>query len=107
MQNKSVNKGIFHFWGGRIWAPVSVYQYENCSGYVTDNMCNLFHDVIIMPFLTSNFLLKFEYCKNQKSSFKGFILLKCKKLGDTSFKYEQKWKAILSFLAELEFSRSS
>ena len=27
--------------------------------------------------------------------------------GDTSLEYEQKWKAILSFLAELRFSRSS
>ena len=59
MENKSVNKVKFHFWGARNWAPIPlVYQYENCSGYVTGNM----------PFLTSNFLQKFECCKNQKSS---------------------------------------
>ena len=29
-----------------------------------------------------------------------------KKLGGTGFKYEQKWKEILSFLAELGFSRA-
>ena len=37
----------------------------------------------------------------------SFILVKYKKLGDKRFKYGQKWEAILSFLAELEFSRSS
>ena len=48
-----------------------VYQYENYSGYITGNICNLFYDVIIMPLLTSNLLLKFEYCQNQKSSLGG------------------------------------
>ena len=38
--------------------------------------------------------------------FKGFILLRYKMIGDTSFKYKQRWKAILSFVAELGFSRS-
>ena len=126
MQNNSVDKSIFHFLGARIWAPMPVYQYENCSGYVIGHMRNLwwwwwwwwivfvvwltderrlalfpagtivrdpyhrksefrlswmklcssdnhyttapqFH-VIIMSFLTSSFLLQFEYCKNQKCS---------------------------------------
>ena len=67
MQNNSVDKSIFQFLGARIWAPMPVYQYENCSGYVVGHMRNLFH-VIIMPFLTSSFLLQFEYYKNQKSS---------------------------------------
>ena len=44
-----------------------VYQYENRSGYVTGNMGNLFHDFIIIPFSTSNFLLKVQYFENQKS----------------------------------------
>ena len=36
MQNNSANKGIFHFWGIRIWTPMLVYWYEICSGYVID-----------------------------------------------------------------------
>ena len=36
MQNNNVNKGIFHFLGTTIWAPMQVYQYENPSGYITD-----------------------------------------------------------------------
>ena len=35
MQNDSVNKGIFHFLGDRIWPPMLLYRYENCSEYVT------------------------------------------------------------------------
>ena len=68
MKNKGAHKGIFHSLGARTWVPMPVYQYENYSGYVTGNMCNLFHDVIITLFLTSNFLLKLEHCQNQKSS---------------------------------------
>ena len=30
-----------------------------------------FHDDIVIPFSTSKFLLKFEYCKNQKSKLKS------------------------------------
>ena len=33
-------------------------------------------------------------------------MLKCKKIGDASFEYEQRWKVFLSFVAELEFPRS-
>ena len=52
MENKSVNKVKFHFLVARIWAPIPVvYQYENCSGYVTGKM----------PFLTSIFFQKFEF----------------------------------------------
>ena len=36
MQNNSVNRGILHVLGTRIWAPMLVYLYENPSGYVTD-----------------------------------------------------------------------
>ena len=32
------------------------------------NLGNLFHDLIIIPFSIANFLQKFVYCKNQKSS---------------------------------------
>ena len=35
MESNSVNKGIFHFLGARIWVPMPVYWYENPSGYVT------------------------------------------------------------------------
>ena len=35
MQNNSVNKGIFHFLDAKIWVSISVYRYENPSGYVT------------------------------------------------------------------------
>ena len=35
IQNQVVNKGIFHFLGTRIWAPMPVYRYENPSRYVT------------------------------------------------------------------------
>ena len=38
MQNDSVNKGIFHLLGTRIWAPMPVYQYEKPSRYVTDSI---------------------------------------------------------------------
>ena len=53
MRNNSVNEGIFHFLGARIWVPMSVYWYENRSGHISGNMCNMFHDDIIIPFLTS------------------------------------------------------
>ena len=53
MQNNCLNKGIFHFWVARSWVPMPVYWYENRSGYITGTMCNLFHDVLIIPFLTS------------------------------------------------------
>ena len=36
MQNNSVNKIIFHFFGTRILAPMLVYWYENPSGYVSE-----------------------------------------------------------------------
>ena len=68
MQNNSANKGIFHFAGARIWVVMPVYQYQNCFGYNIDNMYISAHIITFMPFLTSNFLLKFEYCENQKSS---------------------------------------
>ena len=32
MQKDSANKGIFHFLGARIWAPMPAYWYENRSG---------------------------------------------------------------------------
>ena len=36
MQNNGVNKGILHFLGARIWAPMLVYCYENLTGYITE-----------------------------------------------------------------------
>ena len=54
MRNNCVNKGIFHFLDARSWAPMPVW-YENRSGYITGNMCNLFHAAIIIPFLTTKF----------------------------------------------------
>ena len=68
MRNNSVNKDIFHFLGARIWMPVPLYWYENRSAYITGNMCNLFHDAILFHLKLPNFLLKFEYCKKQRSS---------------------------------------
>ena len=41
-----------------------------------------------------------------KLFFKGFILAKCKIIGDKNFQYEQRWKVIPSFVAELGFPRS-
>ena len=35
MQSNSVNKGIFHFLGARIWVHMPVYRYKNPSGYFT------------------------------------------------------------------------
>ena len=37
MQNNSVNKGIFHFSGARIWVPMPVYWFENPSGNAIDS----------------------------------------------------------------------
>ena len=78
-------------------------------------MCNPFHDVIIFPYLIYFKNLNIARTKRavyvkQKAflgTFKDFTLVRCKKLGDLSFKSEQKRKVILSFLAELGFSRSS
>ena len=38
MQNNSVNKGIFHLLGDRIWAPMPVYWFENPSGNIIDSV---------------------------------------------------------------------
>ena len=54
MRNNCVTKGMFHFLDARSWAPMPVL-YENRPGYITGNMCNLFHDAIIIPFLTTKF----------------------------------------------------
>ena len=35
MQNNSVNKGVFHFLGTRIWVSMPVFWYQNRPGYIT------------------------------------------------------------------------
>ena len=68
-------------------------------------------------FQLPNFALNFEYCKNQNSSldetksiFHNFLRAlfrwNVKIIGDTSFEYEQRWKVIMSFAADLRFPRS-
>ena len=46
-------KKYISFLGARSWVLMAVHWCENCSGYMTGNMCSLFHDVIITPFLIS------------------------------------------------------
>ena len=36
IENIAVNQNIFSFSGARIWALITVYQYENPSGYITE-----------------------------------------------------------------------
>ena len=40
MQNNSVDKSIFHFFGARIWMPMPLNQYEFPCGYVTGHICH-------------------------------------------------------------------
>ena len=35
-QEFNLNKGIFNFFSAKIWVPLPVYRYENCSRYITD-----------------------------------------------------------------------
>ena len=81
------------------------------------NWQNPYHDVRVICFSIPNFLLKFEYCNNQKSSLgktksilhnflRALFWWNVKMIGDTSFEHNQRWKVILSFVAELGFPRS-
>ena len=58
MQNNSVNKGIFYFFGTRIWASMPVYQHENPSRFVTDSVqINIKFTVTIYEYiLLSNYI---------------------------------------------------
>ena len=77
------------------------------------NWQNPYHDVRVICFSIPNFLLKFEYCNDQKSSLgktksfsRALFWWNVKMIGDTSFEHNLKWTVILSFVAELGFPRS-
>ena len=70
MQNDSVNKGIFHLLGTRIWAPMPVYQYEKPSRYVTDsiqinikNVC-YYPILYIYSYIYTLYFLLFQHFRN-------------------------------------------
>ena len=77
------------------------------------NWQNPYHDVRVICFSIPNFLLKFEYCNDQKSSLgktksfsRALFWWNVKMIGDTSVEHNLKWTVILSFVAELGFPRS-
>ena len=77
MQNNSVNKGIFQFLGARIWVPMSVYQYENSSGYNTDlfyKFCLYFIDTISTSHAINIFDTRFSSFLYIETCFNIFVL---------------------------------
>ena len=51
-----------HFWS------LNLKRFLDFSKIKVGDLRNLYHDVIVICFSILNFLLKFEYCKNQKNS---------------------------------------
>ena len=55
IENITVNKGIFPFFGARVSVPIPVYQYGYLSGYVTGK------DIFQIFCLNYRFYIKFVY----------------------------------------------
>ena len=100
-----------HFWS------LNLKSFWIFLKFKVGNWQNPYHDVRVICFSIPNFLLKFEYCNNQKSSLgktksilhnflRALFWWNVKMIGDTSFEHNQRWKVILSFVAELGFPRS-